>query len=317
MRLIIAELDRLRSRRITLVALVVVVLAVGAFQFAVRPLVSPPSAEELAQARNSYTHDHEQWVRDHTEMERQCRDAGEPAENCVFPEPRVEDYVSEPESFATVAPITVMLSTYLVALAAFIVAGSFIGAEFSTGAISNWLTFVPRRLRVFGAKLVVIVVYAAVVGAAVTGLGLIATGLIADAAGASMGGVRGVVLQAGRGVAIPVALAVVGYCLGLLLRHTAAVVGVLLGYMFVYLVRTVLGQFVPFISELARWTPEANLSAILSKSYTFLVIRRGAGGDMEPVERTIGLAHGLVYWGALLTVLIIGSAVVFRRRDVT
>ncbi len=41
----------------------------------------------------------------------------------------------------------------------------------------------------------------------------------------------------GRGVLVAVALAVVGFCIGLVGRHTAAAIGVLLGYLFVWFVR--------------------------------------------------------------------------------
>jgi len=34
------------------------------------------------------------------------------------------------------------------------------------------------------------------------------------------------------------------------------------------------------------------------------------------VERTVSLTHGAVYWSILLTLAIIGSLLIFRRRDV-
>ena len=49
-----AELNRLRSRRITLVTLLVVVLGAGLFQFAVNSAVTPPSGAEVAQGRAQY-----------------------------------------------------------------------------------------------------------------------------------------------------------------------------------------------------------------------------------------------------------------------
>ena len=40
-----------------------------------------------------------------------------------------------------------------------------------------------------------------------------------------------------RGILVAIALTVVGFCIGLVGRHTAAAIGVLLGYLFVWFVR--------------------------------------------------------------------------------
>ena len=62
------------------------------------------------------------------------------------------------------------MTIYLVALTALMVAGSFIGAEYSTGSIANWLSFIPRRGRVFASKLVTIVAFSALASAAAAAL---------------------------------------------------------------------------------------------------------------------------------------------------
>ena len=41
------------------------------------------------------------------------------------------------------------------------------------------------------------------------------------------------------------------------------------------------------------------------------------GVSVDYLERTVSLTHGLVYWAVLLAVVIVGTAVVFRRRDVS
>jgi hypothetical protein len=35
------------------------------------------------------------------------------------------------------------------------------------------------------------------------------------------------------------------------------------------------------------------------------------------VERSGSRSHGLIFWGVVLVVIIVGSALIFRRRDVT
>jgi hypothetical protein len=94
------------------------------------------------------------------------------------------------------------------------------------------------------------------------------------------------------------------------------VIGVLVGYLLVYFTRLILSGFLPWVGELARWTPEGNLAAILDKKYTYYVQRPEANGQFEMLERSIDLSHGLVYWAVLLATLTVVSAVVFRRRDV-
>jgi hypothetical protein len=34
------------------------------------------------------------------------------------------------------------------------------------------------------------------------------------------------------------------------------------------------------------------------------------------VERTVTLTHGLTFWAIALVIIIVGSALIFRRRDV-
>ena len=38
---------------------------------------------------------------------------------------------------------------------------------------------------------------------------------------------------------------------------------------------------------------------------------------IDEVERSVSLVHGLIYWAALLAVIIVATALVFRRRDVS
>ena len=78
------------------------------------------------------------------------------------------------------AIISLQVSIYLVALAALMVAGSFIGAEYSTGSIANWLSFIPRRGPVFASKLITVVTLSALASAVCAALMIgIAVGLAA------------------------------------------------------------------------------------------------------------------------------------------
>ena len=77
-RLLWAELNRLRSRRFTLIALLAVFLALAAFQLVVNDEVTPPSAAEQARYQALYEEAHRDWVANHQAYEQQCQQTNQP-----------------------------------------------------------------------------------------------------------------------------------------------------------------------------------------------------------------------------------------------
>ena len=74
-----------------------------------------------------------------------------------------------------------------------------------------------------------------------------------------------------RSVLPVVGLAVLGFCIGLLTRHTAGAIGVLLATLVVWFVRIgVLGSQA-WAQRITPWTPEGNLAAIVDRGYTYAV----------------------------------------------
>ena len=191
LRLVGAELARLRSRRLTLAAALLVLAAVGLFQLAVDAEVSPPSAADVTEQRQYYEQAHTEWEQTHVAQEKDCQDSGGSQEDCVWPEPTPEDYSLTATTFADVAPAAVQLSAYVTLLASFLVGASFIGAEYSTGSLANWLTFVPQRLKVYGSKLVAVVLGSAVGGAVANFLMLGLVALLTRAHGGGLDRARG------------------------------------------------------------------------------------------------------------------------------
>jgi ABC-2 type transport system permease protein len=312
-RLLGAEAIRLLSRRFTLITAVVVLLGLCAFQLAVNAQLRPPTAAEQASAQQQYQEARQFWESN----ERNCAEAGNPP-GCSYPEPQVSDY-SLVQPFDLVVSQSMQVSIYLVALAALMVAGSFIGAEYSTGSIANWLTFIPRRGQVFASKLLTVVGFSALASAAGAGLMLGAALLLARLHDVKVIKLVASIAMLGRGVLVGVALAVVGFCLGLVGRHTAAAIGVLLGYLFVWFVRNAILSEAAWAQRLNPWSPEGNLAAIVNRGQKYYLPVRSVGPDgvsVDYVERTISLTHGLVFWAVLLVVMVVGSALIFRRRDV-
>jgi ABC-2 type transport system permease protein len=317
-RLLRAELNRLRSRRFTLFALLAVLLALAAFQLLVNDEVTPPSAAEQARSQAQYEEAHRVWVEEHQAYEQECQQSNAP-DQCVFREPQLSDYGGT-TSFREVATTSLTLAMYLVGLVTYLVAGSYIGAEYSSGSIANWLTFIPRRGQVFTSKMVVVVGFAALTSALASAFVLAAAVALVRLHGGQVSGLTQLAQTGGRGTAVAVALAAVGFCVGLLSRHTAAAIGVLLGYLFIWFVRVGLLSQLGLAQRLTPWSPEGNLQAIVENGHKYFVpIRRLTveGETLDAVERTISLAHGVVYWAVLLLVVVVGALLVFRRRDVT
>ena len=140
-------------------------LGLGAYQLVVNDSLSPATGEQLAAAQRAYEQSHQDWVDNHEKYEGDCRDTGGTPEECIIPEPTLADFSADPTPFKEAARTALEVSTVFVALAAFMIAASFIGAEYSSGSIANWLTFVPRRGRVFWSKLLTMIGFAALLGA--------------------------------------------------------------------------------------------------------------------------------------------------------
>lgn len=320
-RLVAAELGRLRSRRVALVAALLVLAGVGLLQLAVNEEVAPPSASEVTEQRQYYDQAHRDWEQNHAASEKECLDAGESPESCVWREPTPGDFSLTASTFAEVAPGYVELSAYLTLLATFLVGASFIGAEFSTGSLANWLTFVPQRLLVYGSKLLAVVLASALAGAVASFsmLGLVA--LLTRVHGGGLTGIQDVAATAGRAVPIAVLAGVAGFVFALLTRHTVAALGIALGYL---VVSVVLGGLVANaegpLGWLPPWLPENNVSAFLQHGSTYqqyveTVTENGTSGDS--IEKYISFGHSAAYWAVLLVVAVVSGALVFRHRDVT
>jgi len=115
-------------------------------------------------------------------------------------------------------------------------------------------------------------------------------------------------------------LAIFGFCIGLLSRHTAGAIGVLLALVVVWFVRIGPLSSLGWAQRVTPWTPDGNIAAIVDRGYTYSVPVESAtpgGAHLDLVEHTLSLTHGMVYWSIVLALLITCSLLIFRRRDVT
>lgn len=318
-RLIGAELDRMTSRRLTVVLALAVVALVALFQLAVASAVTPPSAAEVAVAQQGFQRDLKDWQLHHEELQQQCVDGGGSEAECTIPQPTPQDYGLAPTPFGDIASSGVALAVVLAMLAAYLLGSSLIGAEYGSGSIGNWLTFVPRRESVYAAKVVAVAVGAAALGvvasASMVGLAALVTVVI----GQPLTGAGDVIATAARGVPLVVWAALIGFCAAMLTRHTVAALGVLLGYGLLYIAANILGSLIPTVSRLAPWRLETNIQAFLSYGTDYDVYRRtvtAAGVDYESVTRHLSFGVASLYLTIVLVVVLAATLVVFRRRDV-
>lgn len=319
-RLIWTEVTRLLSRRFTSIALVLLLLGLAGSQLVLNDALSPLSGEQLAAAERAYQQAHQEWLTEHEQNEQDCRDTGAPPDECLVPEPSLVDFTGSPTPFNEATGAALKLSAVLVGLVAFMIAASFIGAEYSSGSITSWLTFVPRRGQVFWSKLLTVSGFAALLGVLCATLVFDVALALAHLHGSRVESVRELVEMGARAVLPAVVLAIVGFCLGLLSRHTAGAIGGLLALILTWFIRIGPLSSLGWAQRITPWTPDGNIAAIVDHGYTYSVPVEKAtpdGVSLDVVEHAVSLTHGMVYWSITLALLITCSLLTFRRRDVT
>ena len=321
-RLVGAELTRLRSRRVTIVAVIVVLAAVALFQIVIHSEVAP-SAEAQARASQAYEQAQQGWQAAHAQNVAACvQQGGGTQAECedYDPAPTPADYSVTPPAFADVGQAGMTTAAYLAMFACFLVAASFIGAEYATGSLANWLTFVPQRLLVFASKGVAVVLGSALLGAVAVFATLGLTAFQVAHHGEPLVGAGQVAAASGRSVVLVALAGLAGYVLALVSRHTVAALGVPLAY---GLVRAVLLGFTQRVDGPLAWLPpylpDLNLQAFLAHGTTYRQYRSvlADGSDYTEIEKHVTFAHSGVYWLVVAVVAVVVGAGVFRRRDVT
>ena len=318
-RLIWTEVTRLTSRRFTGIALIMLLLGLAGFQLVLNDALSPPSGEQLATSERAYQRTHREWVANHEQDEQDCRDTGAPPDECVVPEPTLVEFTGSPTPFKDATGTALKLSALLAALVAFMIAASFIGAEYSSGSMTSWLTFVPRRGHVFWSKLLTVAGFAVLLGMLCATLVFDVALVLAHLHGSRVESVRELVEMGARSVLSVVVLAIFGFCIGLLSRRTAGAIGVLLALVVVWFVRIGPLSSLPWAQRITPWTPDGNILAIVDHGYTYSVPVERAPADgvnFDLIEHSVSLTHGVAYWSIILALLITCSLLTFRRRDV-
>lgn len=208
-----------------------------------------------------------------------------------------------PQGFAQ-SPLSTVMSGASFAVLIIAVLGSLFGArEFSTGMIRTTFSAVPRRLPVLWAKLIAFIVFVApaivlgVLAAFFLGMRILAANGASTVAWGDEGVPRGVLGMA----AYVVGLGVIGLALGLMLRHVAMSIGVVLGA--VIFIPALLTALLP-----TGW--DAVLKYLPSNAGTaFTGMSRGFGADL------LSPAAGGIVFAGWIVLAILGAAWLLKRRD--
>lgn len=317
-----AEFGRLRSRRIMIIGPLLLLIALAGFQVIVEFGAQQPSATDIANARHTFQQAQFDYRRDHDSDVRECQkdSPGQPASACAEPAPQWSDFQPHPAPFSDLAWPAIAVAIIFSLLVFVVIGASSIGAEYGSGALANWLSFIPDRTRVYASKLGVLMIVSAVVGAAAVALNLAGTVVLFKINADPVPPLAGYAAAGARGVIVVVVATTIGFALAIISRHTIAALGAVLGYLVVDFVQNDLIGAVPSLQYVEPWLPETNITAVITHGHQYYdqVQKVTAHGvDYDMVVRHLSFVQGLGYLLAMLVVAIIVSLLVFRRRDVT
>jgi hypothetical protein len=331
-----AETRRLTKRRFTrwlVIGSLVVLAAVAVGMAFTNQTVGPAQvAAAEAEARAAY----EENLRYAQDDRRRCEAAQGTADAANYPPDCAQMYTPTPEDFQAqwYMPSTFtfkdkfgdMITTFaaIMALAAFVIGASYVGAEWSSGGMMNLLLWRPQRLKVLGTKLGAFLVTLAALSVAVALLWTLIFVLVASLrgtmAGMTSGAWQSVALTELRALGLILVAGAVGFGLASLGRHTALALGAAVGVIVVFQfgLYTVLSLArAPFAEAwlLPVWGIAWMQKAVTLENANACDFSSINGCEPEKLTLTWQMSGGLM---ALAVVLVVGAAMwTMRSRDIT
>jgi hypothetical protein len=326
--LVKAELHRFRARRFIQVLFGLAV--VGWLVATVVGLLSfgTPTDADYADAQAQV----DQIVADNERFRQDCLENPQgkpdeiPVEEWCGPPLTAED-IGGVEAFLSKAPFDLAAAgtvgavgfAGLAAALAFVIGTTWIGAEWSSRSMVALLFWAPRRLRVMGAKLLVLVLGATLLGV-MAQVGWLTMAAVLDAAvgldDPLPDGFWSTLLQTqARGVLLVVLAAVLGFGLTSIVRNTGAALGMAFGY--VVAIQLILAGIKP---SWAQWMLGTNAFALVNDGGLELIfwdqIDLEAQNAGEPVTYYLGHLQSGLFLGAVALLLVALGSVLFSRRDI-
>jgi ABC-2 type transport system permease protein len=327
--LVRAEWSRLFARRVTIATFVVIVGLLAVIALAFGASSSSPTFAEQERANQLAAEAGAVWVANRQECFDVERGAIAPRAGKTYPlncdyghQPQSDDFLDYGFSFKRQWPEIYYTAAIILGLFGFVVGASFIGAEWTSGGMTNLLLWRPRRAQVLGAKLGVALsgVLAMTVAYLVVWTGAFLG--IASVAGTighfSAGEVGSFLLACVRVALLSVFGAAIGFALASIGRHTAMALGAGIAYLLIYELGTILAFSLMDVDYPERFRLSSYVIGWLTKrydvggSYTCNELDCFNTGGYSIAWGESGLVLGLV-----AAVLVGGAFLAMRRRDLT
>ena len=337
MSLYVTELRRLFKRRLTRVLLVLLVLGLAAItiSFSVASHKIDPARVAAAEARAEQ--EFQQQVRYHTQAVAECEAAkarGENVEERYGPDcgkeypPQREHFQAEwylPFQFEFREQFGVFISVFsgILALFAFIIGASYVGAEWNTGGMMNLLLWRPKRLSVLLTKLGVLLSGVLGIGVVLGALWTAAFWLIGKYDGITGKMTQGVwesfAISGARGLGLALAVGAVAFGLASLGRHTAMALGVAVGIGVVSEIGLRIALQIAGVRFGDRYVLSTYAIAWFEKSFTLYDYRACdfAMGECKPGEFLVTWQDSALVFGVGTALVLAAAMWAIRRRDIT
>jgi len=329
MRLLLVEIRRLFARRFFWVGALALLAGIAAVLVITGAQSSQPTAADRARAEQLAAEQAPSVQADRQACEESQRPGAEPPAD-----PNVQRFppgfncndivLPSADQFLTAQPFRFTANmddityavTIVLALFAFLVGATAVGAEWHHGTMAALLLWESRRLRVFAGKLFALlggVSVLAVAGYAASAVGFWGVARLRGVVGElTVAFQRDLSLITLRGFAVVLAAAMVGFALAYMLRRTAAALGVLIGYFGVVEV----GTRVFFNERAEPFLLSSYTAAWLSNGYRIDRYSCDNAGGCAQWILNLQLWHGALYLGGVALVLLVASALFFRRQEV-
>lgn len=336
MSLFVTELRRLAKRRVTRLLLVLLVLGLAgvatAFSFSSHKLSKEVVAAAQVEADHQYQQAMKGWERTVADCDA-AKARGEETEERFGPNCG-RDWQPQPEmfdpkwnlpyqfDFRAEFPTFIAVFAGAVALFAFIVGASFVGAEWSTGGMMNLLLWRPKRLAVLGTKMAALLTTVLGVTAVLGACWTLAFWLIGRYRGTTAkvtaGVWRSIGLDGVRAVGIILVVGAIAFALASLGRHTAMALGAAVAVFAISEIgiRIAVGVLsIPFGDRyvLSTYAGAWFLKRVELLDYDACQFTKG---QCEPAELLITWQDSALVFGLGAAVVLVAAFWAMRRRDI-
>lgn len=336
--LVRAEFRRLFKRRLTRLMLVLLLLGLGAIVVSFSLASHKIDARQIAAAEARAGEQYEQAVRDHQRMVAECEAAearGENTEERYGPDcgrqwtPQRSDFQAEwflPYQFDFRAEFATFISVFagVLALFAYVVAASYIGAEWHSGGMTNLLLWRPKRLSVLFTKLGVLLGSVLGIATALGALWTVAFWLIGKYDGRTgrmtQGAWESFAISGARGVGLVLAVAAVAFGLASIGRHTAMALGVAVGVGVIGEIALRIALEIVGVPFSGRYLLSTYAAAWFQKEWKLTNWEScvlTTTGPCEPATFLVTWQQSALVFGVGTALVLLAAIWLIRRRDVT